>query len=100
MFSFGLAGNLLTASDEALDDLRACVQDYRRTCHLTQHGEFYRLHSIYDGPYGAYEFAAEDGNEAVVFALGQAMQYFRPLARIRLRGLNPDALYQINGQGA
>ena len=49
--------------------------------------------------YGAYEFAAQDGSEAVVFALGQAMQYFRPLARIRLRGLNPNALYQVNGEG-
>lgn len=99
MFSFGIGGNLLTASDAELDELRACVQDYKRTCHLTQHGDFYRLHSIYEGPYGAYEFAAQDGSEAVVFALGQAMQYFRPLARIRLRGLNPNALYQVNGEG-
>src|SRR5699024_8740950 len=84
MFSFGIGGNLLTASDADLAALRECIDDFKRTRHLTQHGEFHRLHSIYKGPYGAYEFVAEDGSEAVVFALGQAMQYFRPLARIRL----------------
>ena len=99
MFSFGIGGNLLTASDADLAALRECIDDFKRTRHLTQHGEFHRLHSIYKGPYGAYEFVAEDGSEAVVFALGQAMQYFRPLARIRLRGLQPSTLYQINGKG-
>jgi alpha-galactosidase len=33
----------------------------------------------------------------VLIVLGQSIQFRRPIPRLRLRGLEPDALYRVNG---
>lgn len=53
--------------------------------------------SIYSDVMSAYEYAAPDKSEAVLFTFGKNMQFYRPLPRIRLMGLEPNRLYRVNG---
>ena len=89
--------NLLDASEAQLEEIARVVAFYKQIRGLVQHGDFYRIASIYDGVMGAYEYAAPDGSEAVVFAFGKSMQFFAPLPRLRVMGLDPRKLYRVDG---
>ena len=97
MCSYGISMNLMGMSDAEMDELRRSIEEYKALRPLTQNGDLYRLVSIYGGEMGAYEFAAPDGSEAVVFTFGHSKQFMRPLPRMRLKGLIPDAMYSVDG---
>ena len=95
--TLSLGMNLLKKSDEELAALARVVAAYKEIRELVQHGDLYRLVSIYDGLMSAYEYAAPDGGEAVLFAFGRNMQFYAPLPRMRLKGLDPERLYRVDG---
>lgn len=97
MSSFGIGTNLMTQSPEDTAVIVDAIAEYKRIREVVQNGTLYRLVSIYDQPFGAYEFAAPDKSRAVVMVLGQSIQFRQPLPRIRLHGLDPEALYRVEG---
>lgn len=98
--SFSLGMNLLEKNDAELDELAKHISFYKEIRELVQHGDLYRLVSMYNGVMSAYEYASADKNEAVVFTFGRNMQFYKPLQRIRLGGLDPQKLYRVNNAGA
>lgn len=95
--SFGLGVNLLTMSEEDEKTARALIAEFKSIREVTQNGELYRLASVYEHPYGAYAFVSEDRAHAVMLLLGQSIRLREPIPRIRLQGLDPDALYRVDG---
>ena len=64
-----------------------------------QLGEIYRLVSAYDSSYAVYEYLDDDRSRAVVFILGQNMQFGMIPDRLRLKALDPDRRYRVIGHG-
>lgn len=61
-------------------------------------GDYYRLtNAMEEGPYAAWEFVSEDGNEALVSVVASRVRANDPGVRIRLRGLKENRMYLVNG---
>lgn len=99
MGSMSIGKNLkeLTVAETA--ELRSYTDQYKAIRHLVDWGDFYRLVSMQDHPYAAYEAMAKDQSEGVVFLFGRNMQFSEIPERLRLRGLNSDWIYSVDGIG-
>ena len=68
---------------------------------LIQRGDYYRLADPFaDGPYTAWEQVSPDRREALVSLVTGAVRAAPPFRALRLKGLDPELTYQVNGQGA
>ena len=91
-----IGNNLFLCTQQELQLLREKITYYKEIREVVQNGELYRLISSYENPYMAVEYVKQDQTEAILFLLGQSMQFRQILPRIRLKGLKEDWLYQIN----
>ena len=98
--TFGYELDITRLSQEEKDMVKIQVEEFKKYYSLIQQGDYYRLTD--DGrksPYVAWEFAAEDGTEAllnVVTLRGRA--YAMPYT-VRINGLKPEAVYEVEGTG-
>ena len=77
--------------------IRKMYNDYAKVRHIIHKGDLYRLASPYKDEYVAYEFVLPDQSEALVHVAGLKPTYQRYLPFLRLRGLDPGAIYEMNG---
>ena len=73
---------------------------YKATRHVIQLGDQYRLWSAQRNPYAAVQYMARDCSEGVLFAFRAHMQPRAALPPLKLRGLDPDARYSVEGFAA
>jgi alpha-galactosidase len=67
---------------------------------LLHQGDYYRLSDPFqNGPYTAWEQVSPDQRESLVSVVSGPIQGGPPCRSLRLKGLNPDFYYQVNGQG-
>ena len=95
--SLAIGENLYECSQAKLDELKEYVslyKDIRETVHL---GQIYRLVSPRENPCAVFEYVSKQKDRAVLFVLGQFIQFKAVFPEIRLRGLNPDTIYQVEG---
>jgi len=99
--TFGYQLDITKLTDEELAVIPRQVDAYHRLNPLITTGDYYRLHDLFTADsWDAWMVVAKDRSEALV-------TYVRILAqggdgissRIRLKGLEPDALYRIEGSG-
>ena len=98
--SFGYELDLGKLTPEEKEEVKAQVRAYKRHWRLIQDGNYYRLSDPFapDG-LGAWEFASEDGKEALVTVV-TLNTHGNPLTSyVRLKGLNPDGWYQEESEG-
>ncbi|MGE5582379.1 MAG: alpha-galactosidase, partial [Bacillota bacterium] len=95
-FGYELDLNKLDPAEQEL--VKSQVAFYKEIRPIVQFGDFYRILDPFEGNEAAWIFVTEDQREAVAF-------YFRvlaianpPLVRVRLKGLNPLADYEIAGE--
>ncbi|GLF98449.1 alpha-galactosidase [Streptomyces yaizuensis] len=93
----GIGGDLTAWSDEELAEARGWVELYRRIRPLVQHGALYRLRPP-GGGLSAVQYV--HGDETVVLACLQAQHYGERPPPLRLRGLDPAAVYRCQDTGA
>ncbi|ANW17217.1 alpha-galactosidase [Streptomyces clavuligerus] len=86
----GIGGQLTGWSEAELAEARDWVALYKRIRPLVQHGELYRLRPP-GGGLSAVQYLR--GGESVVLAWLQAQHYGERPPRLRLRGLDPAAVY-------
>ncbi|MDR1928097.1 MAG: alpha-galactosidase [Oscillospiraceae bacterium] len=93
--TFGYELDLTQAPAEEIETMREMNRSYRAWQPLIATGDFYRLVSPFEKSEAAWMFVAQDKSEALV-------QCFKILTttnswhrRLRLRGLEPQALYSI-----
>lgn len=73
------------------------MKEYR---HLIQFGTFYRLKSPFDGNITACMTVSSDRKEAVAGWYRTLNGVNMPYTRLRLRGLDPDAEYEVEVRGS
>ncbi|MDA3926119.1 MAG: alpha-galactosidase [Kiritimatiellae bacterium] len=95
--SLAIGQNLFNCTPEQLKEMKGYVDTYKDIRHITQRGDYYQLLSPRTDKRAVYQYVSKDKSEAVLFVLGQSMQFRDKLPNIRLQGLNPDTLYTADG---
>ena len=95
MGSLSIGKCLPKCSQEELDEIAAYVKLHKSVRHIAHLGELYRVASLYDGPYAAFEFVSQDKSEALLFVFGQCIQFAFKVPPLKLLGLDPEREYQV-----
>ena len=97
--TFGYQLDITKLTEEELNLIPKQVEDYHRFNPLVTTGDYYRLHDLFaHDSWDSWMIVAKDKSEALltyVRILAQGGDYH--LDHIRLRGLDPDAKYRIEG---
>jgi alpha-galactosidase len=96
--TFGYELDPAKLSDEEKEEIRDQIRIFDKYYDLIQGGLYYRLSEIGEEPYEAWEFAAEDGSEALLNVVVTNIQPNQALINIRLKGLDPDAVYELTDE--
>ena len=95
--TLGLGGDLLRWSDEHLRAAAEHVARYKQIRHIVQGGDQYRLRSPHEHPFSAVQYVGKDRSESVLFAFRTHITVPALLPPLYLRGLDPDARYEVEG---
>ena len=98
--SMSVGINILTAPQQELDELKNYLKQYKEIRHITQNAYLYRLSSMYNSNVAAWEYLARDGSEAVVFVFGHGLNYRQIIPLLKLRGLEKEARYTVEGESS
>ena len=96
----GVGGDLLEWSRDDRMEAKRLIAQYKEVRHIVQFGDAYRLRSAFDSPFSSVQYVSKDQSESVVFGF---RTHFAPpmvLPNVRLQGLDPNALYEVEGEGA
>ncbi|MFN8377572.1 MAG: alpha-galactosidase [Anaerolineae bacterium] len=93
----GIGGDLSKWSDEERAEAARLVSQYKQIRPVLHAGDQFRLRSAQDGAFPAIQYLAKDKSEGVLFAFRTLAPVPASTPPIRLRGLEPEALYQIDG---
>jgi len=93
--ALGIGSNLNHWTDADFALARKLVALDKRIRATVQNGDLYRLFSPRTGELTANQYVGAGGRQAVLFAFRHSQQYNTPAATIRLRGLDPRAMYRI-----
>lgn len=97
MGMLGIGADILHSPDAKLDEARRLVARYKELRQTLQFGDVYRLSSPRSSELAAFQFVRQDGEETVVFAFLHSSRFGLYRAMLRLQGLDPQALYSIDG---
>ncbi|MFF1677721.1 alpha-galactosidase [Streptomyces sp. NPDC058256] len=92
----GVGGDLSEWSEQELAEARDWVELYKEIRPVVQRGDLYRLRAP-EGGLSAVQYV--HGDEVVVLAWLQAQRHGEPVARLRLRGLDPTQAYECRETG-
>ncbi len=90
-FGFELDPSILPPED--LAEAGRLTALAKQTRHLLRYGNFHRLSDPFSNDFTAWMLVAADQGEALVTAVLSFADINRPLPRLKLRGLDPDAKY-------
>ena len=77
------------------------VARFKELYELIQNGDYYRLSDPFqNGPYTAWEHISPDKREALVSLVTGSVRGASPFLALRVKGLDPDLCYQVNGEGS
>ena len=93
----GVGGNLLEWSPEDRREAKRLIEQYKRVRHVVQFGDAYRLRSAFDGAFSSVAYVSKDKSEGVVFGFRTHLAPPATVPPVRLQGLEPTALYEIEG---
>ncbi|MFD9878128.1 alpha-galactosidase, partial [[Kitasatospora] papulosa] len=93
--ALGIGGDLTRWPEAELDETAAYVALYKTVRSTVQTGRQYRLGSPADSSH-AVQYVARDGDESVVLQWRAGPEERAALPRLRLRGLDPEAVYRVD----
>lgn len=97
--TFGYEMNPAILSDEEKEEIRQQIKAFKQYYWLIQDGDYYRLTNAMDDDYfTAWQFTAKDQSETLVNMVAVHTQANPKTARVCLKGLDPDAWYQVEGE--
>lgn len=97
--NFGYELDLTKFSEEEKRTVAEQVSLYKEIRPLVQFGDMYRLLSPFEGNETAWMFVNEEQTEAFVLYFKVLAEPNEPIRRLRLKGLNPAASYQLIENG-
>lgn len=95
--SLGVGANLNFLSAGEKEEAKQCIATYKEIRHIVQQGQQYRLHSAQENAFSAVQYMSDDQQEGVLFAFRTHLPEPAPVLTLRLQGLDPVALYQVEG---
>lgn len=95
--SLGIGGNLLHWNETQRKEATRWISLYKEIRPLVQLGDLYRLRSAQANPFSALQYVSRDRSAAVLFAFRTHLPNPTDLPPIYLRGLEPTALYEVEG---
>jgi alpha-galactosidase len=95
--SLGVGGNLLEWTQLERESAAEYIRLYKEIRHVIQFGDQFRLISSQQNNYSALQYVSKDKSESVLFAFRTHIPDRFNIPMIYLRGLDPDALYSIEG---
>ena len=96
--SMSIGIDLLTASEQTLKELKAYIAEFKMMRPALHNSFVYRLKSAFDENYAVWEYLERNGRSAHVFVFGHGLTRRDRRARIRLRGLESTAKYEVDGK--
>ena len=86
-------------TEEEKNEVKEQIQTFKKYYHLTHEGEYYRLTNPFENQlFAAWEYVSPDQKEALIHGVQLQAQPNSPSQHIPVRGLNPDKMYEINGE--
>ncbi|MGI9057995.1 MAG: GH36 C-terminal domain-containing protein [Ktedonobacteraceae bacterium] len=98
--ALGIGGDLSHWTPQEQEEARYFIALYKRVRSTIQNGLLYRLRSPRTGGIAASQYVAQDGSEVVVFAWGHSQQFGEGQVSLRLHGLEEEAHYADDKNGA
>ncbi|GFN32628.1 alpha-galactosidase [Paenibacillus xylaniclasticus] len=95
--NFGYELDLTKFSDEDKAIVRNQIAEYKAIRPLVQFGDFYRLHSPFEGNVTSWMFVSKDRTESMVVYVQVLNEPNEPLGRLKLKGLDPSRDYRLIG---
>ncbi len=96
-FGYELDPGKLT--EEEKDQIRQQVKLYKGYASLIQTGDYYRLSDPFQDACGAWAFVSQDGSRVLFTAVTTEIHGNMPVSYVRLKGLNPEAVYEDTQSG-
>ncbi len=97
----GVGGHLMHWDEARRAEAARWIALYKEIRHIIQRGDLYRLRSPQMHPFSAVQYVSKDRSEGVLFAFRTHIPRPTQLPPLYLRGLDPDARYEVEGvQGA
>nr|WP_326126727.1 alpha-galactosidase [uncultured Oscillibacter sp.] len=98
--TFGYEMDLGRCTREEREIIKRQTAFFKEHYDLIQKGDYYRLSDPFTAPFTAWEQVSPDRREALVSLVTGPTQAAAPFRRLRLKGLDPNRTYQVNGEGA
>ena len=96
--TFGYELDITKMSAEEKAEIKEQIASYNKYYWLIQKGDYYRLYNEeYAEIYKAWEFVATDKSEALVNIVVKKVQANARIKVIKLRGLEENAMYNLEG---
>ncbi|MDF2542505.1 MAG: alpha-galactosidase [Herbinix sp.] len=93
----GIGANISNFNEEVLEEFKKYIAIYKDIRETVQYGKQYRLSSVRESSLHAVEYISQDEKEVVVFAFRQGYQFGDVMPYLVLQGLDPNAMYQVEG---
>lgn len=93
----GIGNDLLRWTADERAEARRWIALYKEIRDIVQLGDQYRLRSPQAHPFSAVQYVAKDRSAGVLFAFRTHLPPPAILPRLRLRGLDSDALFEVEG---
>ncbi|WP_040949552.1 alpha-galactosidase [Gorillibacterium massiliense] len=97
--NFGYELDLTKFSEEEREEVKKQIELYKEVRSLVQQGELYRLISPFETQEASWMFVSQDREEALAFYFKVLAEPFKPTQLLRLKGLDPDLEYEVEGIG-
>lgn len=102
--TLGIGGHLIHWTTEERKLAAKWIGVYKEIRHIIQQGDLFRLVSPRDGAFSAVQYVTKDKREGVLFAFRTFIPQFLThydesifLPTLYLHGLDPDAMYEVEG---
>lgn len=82
-------------SEQEVQFCRAAVKNFKRLEQVILDGNLYRLSSPYESQHTASMYVEEGAGKALLFAFDLYPRYGKPVALLRLQGLEKEAIYRL-----
>ncbi|MGM0125297.1 alpha-galactosidase [Enterococcus sp. AZ194] len=96
--NFGLMIDLEKESSVDIDKIAEYLQWYKKNRQLLQFGDFYRLLSPFESNHASWVFVNEEKSKAILFFFEILANANKPFIKVKLKGLQESAVYQIQEQ--
>ena len=98
--ALGIGGHLVHWGEERRSEAAYWIARYKEVRPIVQFGDLYRLRSPQSDTFSAVQYVSKDRRESVLFTFRTSqplVPQFEAMPPVYPRGLDPDALYSIEG---